>query len=192
MTAVPSGIGVTKLLKLGDTRNLLCLVHTHCFCSSVLCSYLVNELPANALLLLDNASWSSCKTCWCQNASGHQSSLHPINTSLLQPMDQRVRATFKAHYLCKPLWKWWKIRTGHTKIIKDYWRSFDIMMGITNLGTAWKYQWTAWMECGANFPQKLCMTLYDLSQWRTLLKMAGWRKRWDWKSLQLKIYRAVG
>jgi hypothetical protein len=64
-----------------------------------------------------------------KNTSGHQSCLHAINISLLQPMDQGVKATFME--IVNAL-------NRSEKIIKDYWTAFNILKDINNTDTAWE------------------------------------------------------
>ena len=76
--------------------------YTKYFCPEVAQFYAANGLPLKVILVLDNAP-------------GHPANLQEIHhdylevqavylppnmTSLLQPMDQGVTATFKAYYLC--------------------------------------------------------------------------------------------
>jgi hypothetical protein len=63
----------------------------------------------------------------------------PTNTtSLFQPMDQRVMATFKAYYLCRTFIPMARVvdRSDETK--KDYWHSLDILKDINNIKAAWE------------------------------------------------------
>lgn len=114
-----SGIRAIKLLKLGDTRNLICWYTIF----ALLCSVPVTRMSCQPM-----PPGEPTKLAGVKNTSGHQSCLHAINTSLLQPMDQGVIATFMEMV---------KVLKRSEKIIKDYWCTFNILKGINNTDTAW-------------------------------------------------------
>lgn len=95
------------------------------------------EIPFNILLILDNAP-------------GHPPSLQhshpnvrliflpPNTTSLLQPMDQGVIATFKAHYLGTTFERLINaIDTEGGPTLKEFWKSFNILHAIRLISEAW-------------------------------------------------------
>jgi len=52
-------------------------------------------------------------------------------------MDQRVTATFKAHYLRQTFMEMLTVVDRTDTTIKDHWHSFYILKGINNINTAW-------------------------------------------------------
>ena len=52
-------------------------------------------------------------------------------------MDQRVIATFKAHYVRQTFTEMLTVLDRSDTSIKDYWHSFYIVKGINNINTAW-------------------------------------------------------
>jgi hypothetical protein len=94
------------------------------------------NVPFKILLLLDNAP-------------GHPPSIAdideninvmflPPNTSLIQPMDQGVIATFKSYYLRRTFIQMVKDTAGEDNIsVKDFWKNFNIKKAIDNIGDAW-------------------------------------------------------
>jgi hypothetical protein len=68
----------------------------------------------------------------------------PTTTSLIQPMDQGVTATFKSYYLWKTLVQLVKDTTdGKDQLsMKDIWKNFNIKKVTDNTGDAW----AAWAE----------------------------------------------
>ncbi len=95
------------------------------------------DIPFHVLLLVDNAP-------------GHPSSLQhnhpnvrfiflpPNTTSLLQPMDQGVIATFKAYYLRTTFEKLINaIDTEGGPTLKDFWKSFNVLDAVKIIKGAW-------------------------------------------------------
>lgn len=62
--------------------------------------------------------------------------LPPNTTSLLQPMDQGVIATFKTYYL-RTTFKGIVEAVQSDIIVRDYWKSYNILNAITNIDSAW-------------------------------------------------------
>jgi hypothetical protein len=52
-------------------------------------------------------------------------------------MDQRVIATFKAHYICQTFMEMLIVLDRLDTTIKDYWCSFYILKGTNNINTVW-------------------------------------------------------
>ncbi|XP_018430489.1 PREDICTED: tigger transposable element-derived protein 1-like [Nanorana parkeri] len=109
------------------------------FCPTVLRFCERNKLPPKALLLLGNAPGHPGNFDAVRTPLGVQIVYMPPNTtSLLQPMDQGVIATFKAYYLRQTFSEMVKVldRSGIT--MKDYWRSFNVLKGVNNINGAWE------------------------------------------------------
>ena len=96
-----------------------------------------NGLDFKILLILDNAP-------------GHPTGLSDLNehvkitflppntTSLIQPMDQGVIATFKAYYLRRTFSQAIKTTTGeNAPTLTEFWKSYNIRNVIENIGEAW-------------------------------------------------------
>ncbi|KAK9719066.1 DDE superfamily endonuclease [Popillia japonica] len=84
------------------------------------------------------------------NAPGHPEELDDVNsevkvvylppgtTALLQPMDQAVIATFKAYYLRRTFSQVIKaIDSGEGITLREFWKNYNILDAIKNIGTAW-------------------------------------------------------
>ncbi|KAF2350245.1 HTH CenpB-type DNA-binding domain [Trinorchestia longiramus] len=94
------------------------------------------KIPFKILLLLDNAP-------------GHPASLGdmhpnvkviylpPNTTSILQPMDQGVIASFKAYYLRRTFAKILKENKDEKMSLKDIWKKYDIYSAIKNIADSW-------------------------------------------------------
>jgi hypothetical protein len=68
----------------------------------------------------------------------HVMFLPPSTTSLIQPMDQGVIATFKSHYLWKTFAQLVKDTDDEDQLpVKDFWRNFNIKKATDNTGDAW-------------------------------------------------------
>ena len=95
-----------------------------------------SELPDQVLVL--------------DNASGHPANLAEVGalldfsvftrhqTSLFQPMDRGVIATFKVYYLRQTFMELVRDFDRSGKTMNDYWRSLDILKVINNIDTAWE------------------------------------------------------
>ncbi|XP_037768584.1 tigger transposable element-derived protein 1 [Chelonia mydas] len=96
-----------------------------------------NNLAFKALLILDNAP-------------GHPTSLGdmhpdiqvvflpPNTTSLLQPMEQGVIASFKAYYLRSTFGQAiWETEKQGGPTLKEFWKSFNICHAVKNIDEAW-------------------------------------------------------
>ena len=118
-------------------RNLFQDWFTHHFCPVVERYCASNNLSHKALLLLDNAP-------------GHPANLSDLSdqvrveflpkntTSLLQPMDQGVIATFKAYYLRRTFRKMvTAVDADPNLTIIQFWKGFNIKNAIDTIADAW-------------------------------------------------------
>uniref|UniRef100_A0A673CZT8 HTH CENPB-type domain-containing protein n=1 Tax=Sphaeramia orbicularis TaxID=375764 RepID=A0A673CZT8_9TELE len=81
----------------------------------------VKGIPFKVLLLLDNVVY-----------------LPPNTTSLLQPMDQGVIASFKAYYLRRTMAQALDRTENQENFnLKDFWRGYNIRDAIKNIANAW-------------------------------------------------------
>ena len=62
----------------------------------------------------------------------------PNTTSLLQPMDQAVIATFKAYYLRQSLQDMIRPMDTSWVFLKEYWKDYNILKAIDNIKMAWE------------------------------------------------------
>jgi len=120
------------------TQNVFTDWYTNYFSPTVLRFCEDKKLQPKVLLLLDNAPGHP------QNLNEIRTPLDvkvvymlPNTTSLLQPMDQGVIATFKAYYLRNTLMEMIRVLDSSDKTIKDYWLGYDILKGIKNIKSAW-------------------------------------------------------
>ena len=109
------------------------------FCPAVKSYCERNVLEKKALLILDNAPGHP------QNLSEFQTCLPveiiftpPNTTSILQPMDQGVIATFKAYYIRKTFKQLFQAVDSNQCSIKEFWKNFNIMNAIENIGSSWQ------------------------------------------------------
>lgn len=120
------------------TQTIFSEWYTTYFCPGVAQFCAANGFPPKVMLVLDNAP-------------GHPANLQEINnddlevevvylppntTSLLQPMDQGVIATFKAYYL-RTTFKGIVEAVQSDITVRDYWKSYNILKAITNIDSAW-------------------------------------------------------
>jgi DDE superfamily endonuclease len=108
------------------------------FCPAVKSYCERNGLQKKALLILDNAPGHP------QNLSEFQTCLPveiiftpPNTTSILQPMDQGVIANFKAYYIRKTFKQLVEAVDSDQCSIKEFWKKFNIMNAIENIGSSW-------------------------------------------------------
>uniref|UniRef100_A0A8C9SH57 HTH CENPB-type domain-containing protein n=1 Tax=Scleropages formosus TaxID=113540 RepID=A0A8C9SH57_SCLFO len=94
-----------------------------------------NSLPNKALLIIDDAPGHTADVRYADNVEVLL--LPPNTTSLLQPMDQGVKATFKAYYL-QLLMKHLVNEAEKDSSLKDVWRQFDIKMALCFMAEAWQ------------------------------------------------------
>jgi hypothetical protein len=92
-----------------------------------------NKLAAKALLL-DNATGypanlAELRTCLAINVVY----MPPNTTSVLQPMDQEVIATFTAYYLYQTIMEIVRVLVRSDNTIKDYWHLLHILKGTNNI-----------------------------------------------------------
>ncbi|KAK3875186.1 hypothetical protein Pcinc_019926 [Petrolisthes cinctipes] len=129
-----------------------------------------NNLRNKVLLLVDNAPGHPeiCKD-WCENVEVQF--LPPNTTSLIQPMDQGVIATFKAYYLRRTIQQLIKETDRDNKLsVQQYWKNFNIKKCLDNIRDAWEEVspstmngvWKKiWPECiygFKGFPQQSILT----------------------------------
>lgn len=97
-----------------------------------------NNLANRFLLLLDNApSHPHSMGDWCDNIE--VAFLPPNTTSLIQPMDQGVIATFKAYYQRRTMKQLLDATDGPDKpTIKEFWKGYNIKNAIDNIAASWK------------------------------------------------------
>lgn len=96
-----------------------------------------NNLRNKVLLLVDNAPGHPevCKE-WCENVEVQF--LPPNTTSLIQPMDQGVIATFKAYYLRRTIQQLIKETDRDDRLsVQQYWKDFNIKKCLDNIRDAW-------------------------------------------------------
>nr|XP_031313327.1 tigger transposable element-derived protein 1-like [Camelus dromedarius] len=110
---------------------------TGCFCPAVESYCASHSLPHRALLLLDSAP---CHPAHLGGLSAHvRVEFLPKNTSaLIQPMNQGVIATFKAHYLRRTLSQLVQETAGADRpSVREFWRSYTVMTAVDNIAEAW-------------------------------------------------------
>lgn len=95
------------------------------------------NIPFKILLILDNAPGHPAYLDDF-NPNVKVAYLPPNTTSLLQPMDQGVIASFKAYYLRRTFSKAIKATEGPDgKTLKEWWRSYNIYEAVKNIADAW-------------------------------------------------------
>lgn len=121
------------------TREVFTDWYKNSFCPTVIKFCDRNNLPKKAILLLDNAPGHPQDLNTIETGLDVNVLYIPANTtSILQPMDQGIISTFKAYYLRKTLEEMIRsIDSDARETVKNYWRSYDILKGITNLRFAW-------------------------------------------------------
>lgn len=113
------------------------------------------------MLLLDNAPGNPSKL-GNLNKNVEVIFLPPNTTSLLQPMDQGVIATFKAYYLRRTFSQAIDITAAgiNTPSLPDFWKSYNIKNTIDNINASWleithhnmKVVWKNILQhCSSNF-----------------------------------------
>ncbi|XP_045104420.1 tigger transposable element-derived protein 1-like [Portunus trituberculatus] len=142
---------------------------TSSLCQDYVCEYLspklkeyaaANNIANRFLLLTDNAPSHPCAMeDWADNIE--VLFLPPSTTSLIQPMDQTVIATFKAYYQRRTMAQLVQALDSNPELtIQQYWRNYNIKKGIDNITTAWNEvdnktmnaAWSkVWPEVVANF-----------------------------------------
>ncbi|XP_017784923.1 PREDICTED: tigger transposable element-derived protein 1-like [Nicrophorus vespilloides] len=124
------------------------------FCPSVQRYCAQRNLEPKALLILDNApghpsNLGSLQTCIPVEVMF----LPPNTTSILQPMDQGVKAALKANYLKRAFTQMSQAKDNEA--IAEFWKNYDITDAITNIKAAWnelKYEClnSVWREVWFN------------------------------------------
>ncbi|XP_066126892.1 tigger transposable element-derived protein 1-like [Saccopteryx bilineata] len=110
---------------------------TGCFCPAVESYCASHGLPNCALLLLDGAP---CHPAHLGSLSAHvRVEFLPKNTSaLIQPMNQGIIATFKAHYLRCTLSHLVQEKAGGDRpSMQEFWHSYTVMTAVDNIAQAW-------------------------------------------------------
>lgn len=95
-----------------------------------------NNLDNKALLIIDSAPGHPGTV--ADYSSNVQVVFLPPNTSLVQPMDQGVTATFKAQYL-RLVMKYLVdgLSMGGRTTVRELWTSYDLKMAVENIAAAW-------------------------------------------------------
>ena len=108
------------------------------FCPAVKVYCQSKRMEPRALLIIDNAPGHS------KNLSALSKTipvdvifLPPNTTSLIQPMDQGVIANFKAYYLRRTFKQLLLAVDIQKDSILKFWKSFNIMNAIENIGESW-------------------------------------------------------
>lgn len=95
-----------------------------------------NNLSNKALLIVDNApGHPHDMTNWCDNI--HVVFLPPNTTSLIQPCDQGIIATFKAYYTRRTIKDMIHATDEQEISVREYWKSYNIKKGLDNIAAAW-------------------------------------------------------
>lgn len=107
-----------------------------------------NNIPFRILLLLDNAPGHPATLC-----DDHENIklmyLPPNTTSLIQPLDQGVIATFKKYYLRKTFRQAVKATEGENGItLKQFWKEYNIFKAVENIDAAWREVAVSTMNAG--------------------------------------------
>ncbi|XP_023223840.1 tigger transposable element-derived protein 1-like isoform X1 [Centruroides sculpturatus] len=107
------------------------------FCPAVEAYCKSNNLAFKALLLLDKApGHPNYLNDLCENV---KILFFPPNTSLLQPMDMGVIATFKAYFFKNTFLKAVETTTGENAItLPEFWKNFNIKHAIENICDSWE------------------------------------------------------
>jgi len=94
------------------------------------------NLDNKALLILDNAASHSIDL---SDVSPNIEVifLPPNTTSILQPMDQEIIATFKAYYLRESIKGLVTASTGGKESVVSFWKQYSIKHAIDNIDCAW-------------------------------------------------------
>ncbi|XP_045129328.1 tigger transposable element-derived protein 1-like [Portunus trituberculatus] len=153
---------------------------TSSLCQDYVCEYLsptlkeyaaANNIANRFLLLIDNApSHPRATEDWADNIE--VLFLPPNITSLIQPMDQSVIATFKAYYQRHTMAQLVQTLDSNPEVtIQQYWRNYNIKKGIDNITTAWNEvdnktmnaAWSkVWPEVVINFTGFVPVSVTDL------------------------------
>ncbi|XP_042211557.1 tigger transposable element-derived protein 1-like [Homarus americanus] len=133
---------------------------TNYFCPAVERYNARHNISNKALLLLDNAPSHPVNL----NALSDNVRVEYISkntTSLLQPMDQGVKANFKGYYLRKTFLQLIKAIDGEDKpTIRDFWKKFNILDAVDSIAESWDEVKTSsmngswknmWPECVHEF-----------------------------------------
>lgn len=120
---------VTKTLFEDWFTNYFCIA-TKQYCQE-------NGLEFKILLVLDNAPGHPTGL-GNLNENVKITFLPPNTTSLIQPMDQGVIATFKSYYLRRTFSRAIKATTGdNAPTLTEFWKNYNIRNAIENIGDAW-------------------------------------------------------
>nr|XP_006132847.1 tigger transposable element-derived protein 1-like isoform X1 [Pelodiscus sinensis]XP_006132848.1 tigger transposable element-derived protein 1-like isoform X2 [Pelodiscus sinensis]XP_006132849.1 tigger transposable element-derived protein 1-like isoform X3 [Pelodiscus sinensis] len=94
------------------------------------------NIPFKILLLLDNAPGHP-NTLDDMHPNVKVVFLPPNTTSLIQPMDQGVIASFKAYYLRRTFSQAVRATQKDEMTLRDFWKSYNIYDAINNIADAW-------------------------------------------------------
>lgn len=95
-----------------------------------------NNLAYKALLILDNAPGHPVRIADI-DPQIKVLFLPPNTTSLLQPMDQGVIASFKAYYLRRTFSQAVKANENDGMELRDFWKSYNILQCVKNIAASW-------------------------------------------------------
>ncbi|CAH2327285.1 tigger transposable element-derived 1-like [Pelobates cultripes] len=122
------------------TRDIFTEWFTDHFCPSMQCYCWRKGLEEKVLLIMDNApshptNLAELPTCIPVEVLF----LPPNTTSLIQPMEQGMIATFKAYYLRRTFHQLIEHKDREDKqSILDFWKQYHIMNAVSNIDFSWK------------------------------------------------------
>ncbi|CAH2292790.1 tigger transposable element-derived 1-like [Pelobates cultripes] len=134
------------------TRDIFTEWFTDHFCPSVQRYCQRKGLKEKALLIMDNAPSHPTNLAELPTCIPVEVLFLPPNTSLIQPMDQGVIATFKAYYLRRTFHQLIE-HTDHVdkQSMLDFWKQYHIMKAVSNIDFFWKEVtqqclWAVWKK----------------------------------------------
>lgn len=108
-----------------------------CFCPEVELYCKTQNLDFKVLLILDNAPSHPQALC-NSNPNVKVVFMPPNTTSIIQPMDQGIIATFKKMYLRQTFRKMLEAIDGpHKPTLREFWRKYNIADAIANIKPSW-------------------------------------------------------
>lgn len=118
------------------------------FCSAVAQFCNDRKLPPKVLLVLDNVTGHLTNLSDIRSAVNVKVLYLPVNTSsVLQPMDQGVVATFKAFYHQKVMKELVQEIASSNVTVSGYWNSYNILNAVDHICTAWYEIPASLMNC---------------------------------------------
>lgn len=118
------------------TRQIFQDWFVDCFIPEVKTFCEENDIPFHILLLLDNALGHP-EYLDDLHADVQVKYLPPNTTSILQPMDQGVIATFKKYYLRRTFSQAVRQTEGRGITLRQWWKEYDILKAVRNIGASW-------------------------------------------------------